>query len=65
MAKTRFKNKNTATTVASQGLCTVGIHHTLLSRFFFFKADFAVVLFSRCKLSWRIQLSLTIVSDKV
>lgn len=65
MAKTRTKNqkqKNTATTVVSQGLCTVGFHHTLLSRFFF-KADFAVVLFSRCKLSWRIQLS--VVSDKV
>lgn len=64
MAKTRFKNKK----ILQLYCCVSGIVHSGISShtsftLFFFKADFAVVLFSRCKLSWRIQLS--VVSDKV
>lgn len=63
MAKTRFKNKKILQLLLRLRDCAQWDFITHFFHAFFFKADFAVVLFSRCKLSWRIQLS--VVSDKV
>lgn len=52
MAKTRFKNKKILQLLLRLRDCAQWDFIThFFHAFFFFKADFAVVLFSRCKLS--------------